>query len=253
MRQHRAKRLFWATTVLAVMTWGCETSRTPGGFIRDIIPPTIILTTAADTQQIASGLTFTVTAADNLALNDVSLTYSGGYLAQTDTIFRNQTLTSYTQTVTLTPAQLTGSGRLIVIAGPATDGAGNTAVDTLRMFLLNIQALKVILVQPSTGAVASPGKYVPVQVIGVQRSGVRKAGGTPTPPTVQPATRADPGYSLAPPFADSINFVDSVLVTGSVGTFTVTGFAVDSGNRRRTSQSVIVSILSAADDTTPPH
>src|SRR5260370_39803012 len=158
MRQHRAKRLFWATTVLAVMTWGCETSRTPGGFIRDIIPPTIILTTAADTQQIASGLTFTVTAADNLALNDVSLTYSSGYLAQTDTIFRNLTLTSYTQTVTLTPAQLRGAGGLIVTAGRATDGAGKPAVDTLRLFLGTIPALKLILVPPLTGAGPAPGQ-----------------------------------------------------------------------------------------------
>jgi hypothetical protein len=253
MWQHRAKRLFWGTTVLATMTWGCETSRTPGGFIRDIIPPTITLTTSADTQQIASGLTFTVSAADNLALNDVSLTYSGGYLAQTDTIFRNQTLTSYTQVVTLTPAQLSGAGGQIVIAGRATDGAGNTAVDTLRLFLVNIQALKVILVQPSPGAVASTGKYVPIQVIGVQRSGVQKVGWTLTPPTGQTAAAADSVYSLAPPFADSINFVDSVLVTGQVGTFTVTGFAVDSGNRRRTSSPVIVNIQSAANDTTPPQ
>src|SRR5258708_23380079 len=141
MRQHRAKRLFWATTVLAVMTWGCETSRTPGGFIRDIIPPTIVLTTAADTQQIASGLTFTVSAADNLALNDVSLTYSGGYLAQSDTIFKNQTLTSYTQVVTLTPAQLSGAGGQIAIAGRAPHGPGNSAVGTQRLTLINIHPL----------------------------------------------------------------------------------------------------------------
>src|SRR5260370_26368883 len=130
MRQHRAKQLFWGTTVLATTMWGCETSRTPGGFIRDIIPPTIVLTTSADTQQIASGLTFSVSAADNLALNDVSLTYSGGYLAQTDTIFRNPTLTSYTQVVTLTPAQLSGPGRPTVIAGRATGRAGRTPGST---------------------------------------------------------------------------------------------------------------------------
>ena len=253
MRQHRAQQLIWGTSVLAVMAWGCETSRTPGGFIRDITPPTISLTTSADTQQIAGGLQFTVNAADNLALNDVSLTYSGGYLAQTDTIFRNQTLTSYSAPVTISPGALSGAGGFIVIAGRATDGAGNTAVDTLRIFLVNIQALKVILVQPSAGAVASTGKYVPIQVIGVQKSGVQKVGWTLTPPTGQTAAGADSTYSLAPPFADSINFVDSVLVTGSVGTFTVTGFAVDSGNRRRTTTPVIVTIQSAANDTTPPE
>jgi hypothetical protein len=254
MRQVRGKQFLGGIGVLAALMWGCESSSTPGGFQRDNIPPTLTLTTSADTQTIANGLSFTVTATDNLALNDVQLTYSGGYLAQTDTIFRNQTLTSFTQTVGLTPAQLSGAGGVITIAGRATDGAGNPAVDTLRIFLINVQALRVTLVQPATGAVSSPGKYVPIQVIAVQRSGVQKVGWLISPPTGQTGRSADSIITAgAPPFPDSVNFVDSVLVTGVTGTFTVVGFAVDSGGRLRTSSQVTVNILSAANDTTPPQ
>jgi hypothetical protein len=252
MRQVRGMRVVWGLGVLVATVSACESSRTPGGFVRDIIPPTITLSTSADTQQIASGLNFTVTATDNLALNDVQLTYSGGYIAQTDTIFTNQTLTGYTQAVNLSAGQLGGAGGLITIAGRATDGAGNTAVDTLRIFLVNIAALKVVLVQPSPGAVSSPGKYVPVQVIATQKSGIKRIGWTLTP-AGKTAALADSLINPGPPFPDSVNFVDSVLVTGTTGTFTVVGFAVDSGGRRAVSSQVIVSILSAANDVTPPE
>ncbi|HEX4573543.1 MAG TPA: hypothetical protein VH158_00330 [Gemmatimonadales bacterium] len=220
--------------------------------MRDIIPPTIHLSTSADTQQIATGLSFTVTATDNLALNDIQLTYSGGFIAQTDTVFTNQTLVNYTQSVNLSAGQLGGAGGLITIAGRATDGAGNTSVDTLRILLVNIAALKVVLVQPSPGAVSSPGKYVPVQVIATQRSGVKRVGWTVTP-AGKTAVLADSIINPGPPFPDSVNFVDSVLVTGNTGTFTVVGFAVDSGGRRAFSSQVTVSILSAANDVTPPE
>lgn len=253
MQPMRGKRVLVGIALAAGVTWACETSRTPSGFTPDIIPPTIALSATSDTQQISSGLSFTVTASDNLALNDVQLTYSGGYITQTDTIFRNQTLTTYTNTITISTATLGGAGGLITIVGRATDGAGNTAVDTLRLFLVNIKALKVILVQPTAGAVASPGKYVPIQVIGVQNSGVQKVGWQIAPPTGQTAINHDSIVNVGPPFPDSVNFVDSVLVTGTTGTFTIVGFAVDSGNRRATSQQVTVSILSAANDTTPPE
>lgn len=252
MQPMRGNRVLWGMALVGGAVWACETARTPSGFTPDIIPPAIALSAITDTQQISSGLSFTVTATDNLALNDVQLTYSGGYIAQTDTIFKNQTLTSYANTVMLTTAQLGGAGGLITIVGHATDGAGNTAVDTLRLFLVNIKALKVILLQPTAGAVASPGKYVPVQVIGVQTSGVQKVGWLSAPPT-QTAIHADSVVNVGPPFPDSVNFVDSVLVTGTTGTFTIVAFAVDSGNRRATSGQVTVNILSAANDTTPPE
>jgi len=55
----------------------CETARNPSGSQPDRIPPSISLSTTADTQQIATGLSFNVDATDNLGLKDIRLTYSG--------------------------------------------------------------------------------------------------------------------------------------------------------------------------------
>src|SRR5205823_12958577 len=86
MRQVRPSRGWWGMVALAGL-WACETARNPSGSTFDLIPPVIQLTASADTQPIASGLQFTVTASDNLSLKDIQLTYSGGYIAQTDTVF----------------------------------------------------------------------------------------------------------------------------------------------------------------------
>src|SRR6266571_4017319 len=190
MRRVRGKRLFWGLGVLVATAWACETARNPGGIQRDLIPPTMVLTTSADTQQIASGLSFSVSAGDNLGLKEVRLTFTGGYLAVTDTIF-NTTVTSFGRGVTVTFPPTSGAGGLITIIGRATDGAGNFTEDTLVIFLVNVAALRVVLLAP-------------------------------------------------------------VTVVATTGTFTITGFAEDSRGRRVTSNSVTVSVLSAANDTIPP-
>src|SRR5881396_817043 len=97
MLQGRGVRALWGTGVLLAAVWACETARNPSGIQRDLTPPTISLTkTPPDTQEIAAGLTFAVSATDNLGLKDIRLTYSGGYIAQTDTVF-NTAVTSYNQ------------------------------------------------------------------------------------------------------------------------------------------------------------
>src|SRR5438128_2011309 len=141
MRRVSGKRLFWGLGVLVATGWACETARNPGGIQRDLIPPTIVLTTSADTQQIASGLSFSVSAGDNLGLKEVRLTFTGGYLAVTDTIF-NTTVTSFGRGVTVTFPPTSGAGGLITIIGRATDGAGNFTEDTLVIFLVNVAALR---------------------------------------------------------------------------------------------------------------
>src|SRR5256885_3475220 len=76
--------------ILAVVA-ACETARNPGGVQRDITPPNISLSTTSDTQPIASGLAFSVTASDNLGLKTIRLTFSGGYVAgPVDTTFTQQ-------------------------------------------------------------------------------------------------------------------------------------------------------------------
>ena len=83
MRAGRSGRALWGIVVCAAAVWGgaCETTRNPGGIQRDLTPPNITLTTARDTQDIAGGLSFTISASDNLSLKTIRLTYSGGYIA----------------------------------------------------------------------------------------------------------------------------------------------------------------------------
>ena len=253
MRRVSGKRLFWGLGVLVATGWACETARNPGGIQRDLIPPTIVLTTSADTQQIASGLSFSVSAGDNLGLKEVRLTFTGGYLAVTDTIF-NTTVTSFGRGVTVTFPPTSGAGGLITIIGRATDGAGNFTEDTLVIFLVNVAALRVVLLAPVTGAVASTGRNIPVEVSAAQISGVRKVGFLVVPPTAttNPTTPPNDSISYPLPYPDSVDYVDTLTVVATTGTFTITGFAEDSSGRRVTSNSVTVSVLSAANDTIPP-
>src|SRR5207302_4676115 len=122
------------------------------------------------------------------------------------------------------PAGSAGGG-LMRIVGRATDGAGNFTEDTLFIFLANVQALRVTLIAPLTGAVAGNGKYVPIHVRAVQVSGIRRVGWLVSPG--QTASNGDSIVNAGPPFPDSIDFVDSVLVTGTSGFFVLNGFGVD--------------------------
>src|SRR5256714_13470861 len=144
MPQVRVVRGWWGMVALAGGLWACETARNPGGVQRDLIPPIITLTTSGtsvpDTQTIAGGLQFSIDASDNLGLKDIQLTYTGGYLAQTDTVF-NTTVTSVTASKTITFPANSGAGGLITIIGRATDGAGNFAAATLTAVLSTAQAL----------------------------------------------------------------------------------------------------------------
>src|SRR2546425_11822670 len=251
MLQGRGVRALWGTGVLLTAVWACETARNPGGIQRDLTPPTISLTKAApDTQDISAGLTFSVSATDNLGLKDIRLTYTGGYIALTDTVFFS-TVTASSIPVPITFPSGSGAGGLIRIVGRATDGAGNFTEDTLFIFLANVQALRVTLIAPLTGAVAGNGKYVPIPVRGVPGSGIRHVGWLVSPG--QTASNGDSIVNAGPPFPDSLDFVDSVLVTGTSGFFVLNGFAVDSGFRVASTPPVTINILSVVNDLTPPQ
>ncbi|HEU5262457.1 MAG TPA: hypothetical protein VFU41_13655 [Gemmatimonadales bacterium] len=251
MLQGRGRSLLWGIGALASVVGACESARNPGGIQRDRISPTIQLTTANDSQDISGGLNFTVTATDNLGLKDIRLTYTGGYINQQDTVFIS-TVTTITLTKSINPGS--GAGGLIRIVGRASDGAGNFAEDTLVIFLSNVDALRVFLLTPVPGAVASNGRGIPVEVHAVQNEGIRKVGflvspaGAVTNPTVPPSDSIM--FSL--PYADSVAYVDTLTVQATTGTFVVVGFAEDSGGRRGTSGTVTVSVLSAANDTSAP-
>ena len=254
MRQVRVVRGWWGMVALAGL-WACETARNPGGVQRDLIPPVITLTANADTQPIASGLQFTVDASDNLGLKDVQLTYTGGYLAQTDTVF-NTAVTSFNVGESITFPANSGAGGLITIIGRATDGAGNFAADTITVFLSNVQALTVTLLQPVPPAVASSGKNIPVQVEARQLGGIATLGFiiTPRNAVVDPTTPPTDSVLFTPPARqppDTI-YTDTLTVQAGFTSFTVTAFAVDAGGRRALSPPVTVTVQTPGNDVTPP-
>src|SRR5437016_6526255 len=254
MRQVRPSRGWWGIVALAGL-WACETARNPGGVQRDVIPPLITLTSSADTQPIASGLQFTVDASDNLGLKDVQLTYTGGYLAQTDTVF-NTAVTSFNVGESITFPANSGAGGLITIIGRATDGAGNFAADTITVFLSNVQALTVTLLAPVPPAVASSGKNIPVQVEARQLGGIATVGFiiTPRNAVVDPTTPPSDSLIFTPPARqppDTI-YSDTLTVQAGFTSFTVIAFAVDAGGRRALSPPVTVTVQTPGNDVTPP-
>jgi len=255
MRQGKTLRAWWGITALVATVWACETTRNPIGTQRDLTPPVIVLSnTQGDTQAIAGGLRFTVTANDNLGLKTIRLTYSGGYIAgPIDTTFISQVL-AFTNAKTIAFPSNSGAGGNVQIIARAIDGAGNFAEDTLFIFLSNVQALRVTLISPQPGALASSGSGIPVEIAASQNTGISKIGFLVSPRASVTDPTTPPGDSIVftAPFADSVDYTDTLIVVPLVGTFNVVGFAEDSAGRRSTTSVVTVSIQSAANDTTKP-
>jgi hypothetical protein len=233
----------------------CETARNIGGVQRDLTPPVILLSnTVGDTQDIAKGLQFKIDASDNLSLKTIRVTFSGGYIAGPfDTTFITQTTTKTIAWKTTFPSNSGAGGNIQVIAR-AIDGAGNFAEDTLFIFLSNVQALRVNILAPVPGAVASTGRGIPVTIVAVQNSGIRKIGFQVGPANAvsNPTTPPDDSIQFSLPYADSVVYTDTLIVQATTGSFVIVGFAEDSAGRRATSGTVQVNVLSAANDNTPP-
>ena len=254
MRAGRVRSVWAGVCVLAAVALACETTRNPGGIQRDLTPPIISLAnTGADTQPIAGGLQFSVSAADNLGLKTVELFFTGGHIATDDTIFTS-TVTDFTLQKTLSFPAGSGAGGLVQIVGRATDGAGNTATDTLYIYLSNISALRVYITSPSPGAVASTGRGIPVDVSAAQNEGIRKIGFLVTPASAvsNPTTPPFDSVLYTVPYVDSVRYVDTLVVNATTGQFFVVGFAEDSSGRRSYSALIAVTIQSVINDTEAP-
>ncbi len=254
MRQVRTARGWCAVAALAAAVAACETARNPGGVKLDAIPPSIALS-AADTQQIANGLQFTVDASDNLGLKEVLLTYSDPTIGQTDTIF-NTTVTGFNKSVNISFPATSGSGGNITITGRATDGAGNFTQATTVVFLSNVRALTVELLAPIAPAVASTGKNIQVQVHAQQLGGLEAIGFTIVPRAAVTDATTPPGDSLVftPPARQppDTTYTDTLTVQAGFTSFTVTGFAWDASGRRKESNPVTVQVQTPGNDVTAP-
>src|SRR5881396_153004 len=254
MQQRRGVRGWCVLVALAGAVGACETARNPGGVQVDRISPTIALS-AADTQQIANGLQFSVDASDNLGLKEILVTFSDPTIGQTDTIF-NTTVTSFSKSTKITFPANSGSGGSITITGRATDGAGNFTQATTVVFLSNVQALTVDLVAPTAPAVASTGKNILVQVHAQQLGGLARVGFIVVPrnAVVDPTVPPTDSLVFTPPARQPPDtfYTDTLTVQAGFTTFTVTGFAVDAGGRRAFSNTVTVTVQTPGNDITPP-
>src|SRR6266480_595173 len=254
MRQRRGVRGWCVLVALAGAVGACETARNPGGVQLDRISPTIALS-AADTQQIANGLQFSVDASDNLGLKEILVTFSDPTIGQTDTIF-NTTVTSFTKSTIITFPANSGSGGSITITGRATDGAGNFTQATTVVFLSNVQALTVDLLAPTAPAVASTGKNILVQVHAQQLGGLARIGFiiVPRAAVVDPTVPPTDSIVFTPPARQppDTTYTDTLTVQPGFTTFTVTGFAVDAAGRPKLTNPVTVTVQTPGNDVTPP-
>src|SRR6266576_3813932 len=254
MRQRRGVRGWCVLVALAGAVGACATARNPGGVQLDRISPTIALS-AADTQQIANGLQFSVDASDNLGLKEILVTFSDPTIGQTDTIF-NTTVTSFNKSTIITFPANSGSGGSITITGRATDGAGNFTQATTVVFLSNVQALTVDLLAPTAPAVASTGKNILVQVHAQQLGGLARIGFiiVPRAAVVDPTVPPTDSLVFTPPARQppDTTYTDTLTVQPGFTTFTVTGFAVDAAGRPKLTNPVTVTVQTPGNDVTPP-
>src|SRR5438034_6802006 len=254
MRLVRGSTAILSIGSLALAIYACETTRRIGGVQPDTQSPIIVLSNASgDTQDIAGGLRFNVQANDNLGLKTIDLIFAGGLNGVLDTIFRSA-VTNYTVAHTLTFPANSGNGGNITIIGRATDGNGNSASDTITIFLSNVQALQVILISPTPGAVASQNRSIPIEVRAIQNSGIAKIGFLVAPASAVTNPTVPPNDSIVflGALKDTVDYTDTLTVLAATGTFDVVGFAEDSAGRRGYTNIVTVTIQSAANDVTPP-
>src|SRR6266550_4354847 len=255
MRLVRSSTAILSIGSLALAVYACETTRRIGGVQPDTQSPILVLTnTSGDTQDIAGGLRFNVQANDNLGLKTIDLIFAGGLNGVLDTIFHSQ-VTNYAVAHTLNFPANSGNGGNITIIGRATDGNGNSAADTITIFLSNVQALQVTLISPTAGAVASQNRSIPVEVRAIQNSGIAKVGFLVNPRSAVSNPTVPPNDSIVflGTLQDTVDYTDTLTVLAATGTFDVVGFAEDSAGRRLFTNVITVTIQSAANDVTAPQ
>jgi hypothetical protein len=227
----------------------CNEQTISPGVQPDLVPPSVSIDkTAGDTMDIANGLQFTVNASDNLGLRVVSVLLEGGLDGQLDSTFSSQ-VTSLTLPFDIRLPDGSAAGGWILITAAASDGNNNGALELDSVFLKNEDALIVQILNPSVGALTSPGKQLPIAIRAAQREGVKRV-----------------GYLLAGGIigGDSIGdlatlpqdttFADTLTIPAAQpeGFFTVQGFAVDSADRRVSTSPLTVAVQLVTNDTEPP-
>jgi hypothetical protein len=240
-------RGFGLSLLAAAVAAACTEQQFQLGFETDTTAPTVaVALTSGDTLQVQNGIRFTVDAADNLGLRSISVALAGGFNGVLDTTF-NSAVTQVSLGVSITLPPNTTAGGQIIVTATATDGNNNTASASDTLFLVNLAALNVNILQPTTGAITAAGRQVPVEIRASQSSGIRRVGYTVT-------GNVTGGDSVDVALPDTATFTDTLNVPAGLnaGSFTIEGFAIDSAGRRGLSAQVVVSIQSIAADSAPP-
>ncbi len=241
---------FALALVAGVMLTACSEQRLVSVFDGDQTAPIVsIAKTKGDTMDVKSGLGFTVSAADNLGLKQISIVFTGGFTGSVDSIFRTA-VTTTTLPVNVTFPNNTTAGGRVYIRVTATDGNNNTSVARDSVYLTNVDALIVQLFRPLPNSVASSGKDVLIVVQANQKDGIKKIGWI----AAGVVTGSDSILIPPPGLPDTVVFTDTMTVPAAVtsGNFTLAGFAEDSSGRRVTTPTTLITVQSVASDATPP-
>ncbi len=234
---------------LMLFAAGCTERQFQPGFEDDGIAPSIsIVKSSGDTLRIDDGLSFGVSAADNLGLKNLTIEFSGGYNAAMDTVFTSA-VTAAAFNVTVDLAGNTTAGGIVYITATVVDGNNNSASAEDSLFLINEDALTVSIERPSAGALTSQGRQIVVELNAQHSAGVQLVGYLVTGIVTDSNSQ---GYSS--PLPTDTTYVDTLTVPGntSEGIFSIQGFVRDSTGRSATSSTVDVTVQSVTNDTDPP-
>jgi hypothetical protein len=240
------RALVGTLTILAIA--GCETQRAVGIGMDDQDPNvriTLVGGVDPDAVNISGGLEVRLNASDNLSLRAVGLAVISptGTRMAFETRFTAAT-PSYENTIMVTFPEAI-SGETVTLVGIAEDGAGNTALDTLTIRLIDPTAPVVTITAPVTGAVLRSGAGFTVDVTAVDDGGIASIGyeilrisasGLETIYHTSSVTIATVGTSVTRSFAAT------VPDTLTAGAYSVRGFALDNTGNRGVSIPVSVNI-----------
>jgi hypothetical protein len=242
----QSMRLSVGFAVCAVLLVGCnEQPLQP--FERDNIVPSItIVKTSGDTVPVEQGVQFDVDVGDNLGIKGISVVLTGGLDSTLDTTFQSA-VTIFTFHTDITFPEGTTVGGTIYIDASVADGNNNANSASDSIFVNNEEALIVTILDPSTGAITSPGRKIPVSIKASQKSGITKVGYTAT----GVVTFAD---SMLFPRPDTAQFDTTLTVPANTpeGVFTIVGFAEDSSGNIGTSLAVDVTVQTIENDIEAP-
>lgn len=195
--------------------------------LADQIPPTIRL--AKGTSTIDSVLSFSANVSDNLGIQRVHVTATGGVTATFDSVFTGA-VTTTSLAFSLSVPRSVPAGTPVTLVGIAYDGAGNASVpDTLKLGTGNLAPASVVITAPVTGSAVVIGKSTVVAISGTSKVKVQWLGYQ-----TSGAFTASDSAAFSSPLADSSTkqLTMTVPAATAAGSVTLTPFIRDSlGNR----------------------